>query len=117
MNTTYIIYFLVLAIACNGLAKLYLYLIQPEQLFSFVQKWIKYFATRNDFIYRSLGGCKVCTVQRFAELSYILLSVLFFNGWVLTLVFYPLFCGLVFYFSELTNRPINPIVNQQKLDL
>jgi len=117
MDSTYIIYFLVLAISCNGLAKLYLYLIQPEQLLSFVQSCIKYFDKRNDFIYRSLGGCKVCTVQRFAELSYILLSILFFQGWVLTLIFYPLFCGLVFYFSELTNKPITPIVNQQKLDL
>ena len=117
MTIEFIIYFFVLAMASNGLSRLYLYLIQPNELFSFVQPWIKYFETRNDFIFRSIGGCKICTMQRFADLTYILLSILFFQGWVYCIIFYFLFSGLSLYFSELTNKSIAPIVNHQKLDL
>jgi len=77
MTIEFIIYFFVLALASNGLSKLYLYLIQPNELFSFMQPAIRYFETRSEFIYRSIGGCKICTTQRFADIAYILLTLLF----------------------------------------
>jgi len=72
-----ILLFALFAFASNGLAKLYLYLIRKGQLFSFMQKPIVYLQDKKNplaiFAYKSIGGCEVCTIQRFADVAFIVL--------------------------------------------
>ncbi len=116
MTIEFIISFLIFALAACGLGNLYLYLIQPNQLLSFVENWLSFWKDKNVFIYKSIGGCGVCTIQRFGDLSYILLMIMFkVNVWYI-LPLYCLYGGLIFFFNGLKSKP-NPIVNSKTIDL
>jgi hypothetical protein len=117
MATNNILLFLMLSVGASGLGSLYLHLIKPMQLLSFMQKPLDYFKDKNVFMYKSLGGCKICTIQRFADVIFIAYALLTsLNIW-LVLPLYCVFGGLVFYATSLTEKSVNPIVNSQKLEL
>lgn len=117
METKFILLFVTLAFSISGLGNLYLHLIKPMQLLSFMQKPLDYFKEKNVYLYKSLGGCKICTIQRFADVAYIVLvcnSNL--NVWLI-LPLYCVFGGLVYYATSLNEKSVNPIMNSQKIDL
>jgi len=105
MGLDYIISLLVLALSVTGLSKLYAYLIHPNNLFGFVQKWLVWLKDRSEFTYRSIGGCNVCTTQRFADIFFILHSLYFSTFvWYWYIVVYILFGGLVFFLSGIFDK-------------
>lgn len=122
MYNSLIITFVAFAFACNGLGNLYLFLIREGQLFSFMQKALKHFEKKNVFIYKSIGGCETCTIQRFADIAFIVLILLnpirFFQNGVgnfLTWFFiYCLFGGLVFYATALVSKNETPKITKSK---
>ena len=110
--TEFIITYLVMSMAAVGTGKLYMYLIQQGQLFKFMQPIIAECKHINDFLFRSIGGCEVCTIQRFNDLSYIiLLSItddIFFESHILISLFgyfilYIFYAGLSFFFYSLVS--------------
>jgi hypothetical protein len=117
MATNNILLFLILSAGASGLGSLYLHLIKPMQLLSFMQKPLDYFKDKNVFMYKSLGGCKICTIQRFADVIFIAYALFTHMNIWLVLPLYCVFGGLVFYATSLTEKSVNPIVNSQKLEL
>ena len=117
METKEILLFIMLAVGASGLGSLYLHLIKPMQLLSFMQRFLDYFKDKNVFMYKSLGGCKICTIQRFADIIFIAYAILTHMNIWLVLPLYCVFGGLVFYATSLTEKSVNPIVNSQKLEL
>ena len=118
-----ILLFALFAFASNGLAKLYLYLIRKGQLFSFMQKPIVYLQDKKNplaiFTYKSIGGCEVCTIQRFADVAFIVLIYMspIHIHWLLWSFLYCLFGGLSFYATMLTQREQTPPKTTQKINL
>lgn len=118
-----ILLFALFAFASNGLAKLYLYLIRKGQLFSFMQKSIVYLQDKKNplavFAYKSIGGCEVCTIQRFADVAFIVLIYMspIQLHWLLWSFLYCLFGGLSFYATMLTQREQTPPKTTQKINL
>ena len=114
-----ILLFALFAFASNGLAKLYLYLIRKGQLFSFMQKPIVYLQDKKNplaiFTYKSIGGCEVCTIQRFADVAIIVLIYMapIHLHWLLWSFLYCLFGGLSFYATMLTQREQTPKTTQK----
>jgi hypothetical protein len=114
-----ILLFALFAFASNGLAKLYLYLIRKGQLFSFMQKPIVYLQDKKNplaiFAYKSIGGCEVCTIQRFADVAFIVLIYMapIHLHWLLWTFLYCLFGGLSFYATMLTQREQTPKTTQK----
>ena len=114
-----ILLFALFAFASNGLAKLYLYLIRKGQLFSFMQKPIVYLQDKKNplaiFTYKSIGGCEVCTIQRFADVAFIVLIYMspIHLHWLLWSFLYCLFGGLSFYATMLTQREQTPKTTQK----
>lgn len=108
--------YIVFAFSACGLGKLYLFLIRQGQLLSFMQKPLKYFENRNEFIYKSIGGCDTCTIQRFADVSFVVLVLLnpirFHHYLALTVILwffiYCLFGGMVFYATALIYKDETP---------
>lgn len=103
------LFYFVLCIASVGTGRLYLWLIRPNNLFGFIQPLLVELQNESTFLYKSIGGCDVCTRQRFTEFSYLL--VLFacnpLHGWY-NLIHIPLFVfygGLAFYFESLVTIP------------
>mgnify|MGYP006390172165 FL=1 len=118
-----ILLFALFAFASNGLAKLYLYLIRKGQLFSFMQKPIVYLQDKKNplaiFAYKSIGGCEVCTIQRFADVAFLVLIYMspILLHWLLWSFLYCLFGGLSFYATMLTQREQTPSKTTQKINL
>lgn len=128
MTIEFILTFFVFAMAANGLGNLYLYLIREGQLFAFMQKPIKYFSGKNGivakFIHKSIGGCEICTVQRFGDLSFAFFMSYFTMPGTLIIsilswfALYCLFGGLIFYFTAIASKQSNqPITKSQKIEL
>jgi len=114
----FILLYWTLCIASVGLGKLYAYLIQPGQLLSFMQPVIAEMKHHNQFVYKSIGGCDVCTRQRFTDLSFLLLITIappIIEGLILPLnillylVLYCLYGGLAFYFEAFVTQAPAPI--------
>lgn len=122
----FIIYYLVIGFSVYGLHELWMYCIHPEQIFGFVQKWITKYESKkgfhNEVIYKSLGGCKYCNRQRFADIGFLflILNVNPFMGYenLWHLFIYGLFSGYVlaintlidyFYQKRITNTAKNII--------
>lgn len=106
MSVEYILTFVVFCIGSFGLSNLYLYLIKQGNLFSFMNKYLLYFKNKNEFIFRSIGGCSICTTQRFADLSFIFLSSIYFDE-INKFYLLPLYClygGFTFWLFGL-NQP------------
>ena len=114
MTITDILLLLLFALFSASLGRLYMYLIQPHQLFGFVQKWL--LSTKSKVLYKSIGGCEVCTTQRFAELYFILYIVLTdLNFWLYILLFIG-YGSLVFNLGTMKQK-VNPIVKSKPLEL
>jgi hypothetical protein len=110
---TFFICYIILALSVAGFGKLVMVVIAPGEIFG---RWQKVLAkVRNEFWYKSLGGCATCTRQRLAELTFTGFAFFWnyqFNHFVFYLcplwlkVFlcigvYLLFCGLVIYFGSI----------------
>ena len=127
ITTTYILTFFVLCAGSVGLGNLYLYLITPGQLLSFVQPLLVSLSKVSshhkgiEFLYKSIGGCAVCTRQRFTDLSFIFLCFALPFNWWYVFPLYAIYGGLAFYFDALnTNRQTNitpPKIKQQTIEL
>ena len=124
MSLEFIFNFLVINIATVGLADLYLYLIQPNQLLSFIDRLIVKLQNKKHplliYIHKSIGGCKVCTMQRFLDITYIILLNLCHIHWAWWFPFYCLYGGLGFYFMAALNKQQpkkDRIVKIEKLDI
>lgn len=115
MQVDFILYYIIFAISSNGLASLYLHLIKPTQLLSFIGDYLPKLE-KYKFLYKSLGGCKICTSQRFADLSFIFLLILFPVKIIYILPLYCLYGGANFYFSSLVSKDIVQ-VKQQEINL
>lgn len=106
----YALLYFILCLSSVGLGKLYIYLIQPGRLFQFMQHVLVELKNESQFLYKSLGGCDVCTRQRFTDLSYVILLVIspsvFSNHHYITigllhLIMYCFYGGLAFYFESI----------------
>lgn len=121
MGIEFIITFAVLAFASCGLGNLYLYLIRRGQLLGFMQSVLEWIKPKSTFLYKSLGGCEVCTIQRIADLSFLFMVFLYgFTGaiWERALTWFAIYClygGLVFYASALASK--SPNITSKKLDI
>ena len=124
----FIIWFTVLCLASVGLGKLYSYMIQPGQILAFMQPVIAEMKHHNQFIYKSIGGCDVCTRQRFTDMSYIFLIMIMppilpdTNQVLLAIIYIFLYClygGLAFYFEAfVTQEPQqHPVIKSSKIEL
>jgi hypothetical protein len=115
--------FAVFSASSVGVGKLYLHLIKPGELFDFMQNILVEFKHENNFLYKSFGGCELCTRQRFTEVSYILLVAICnpFNGWynLFHLALFILFGGLSYFLDSLVPRITDQpqIIKSQKLEL
>lgn len=114
----FVLLFWTLCIASVGLGKLYAYLIMPGQLMSFMQPVIAEMKHHSEFIYKSIGGCDVCTRQRFTDLTYVLLIAIapptlpglnIVLNFLLYLALYCLYGGLAFYFEAFVTKSPAPI--------
>lgn len=124
-----IITFVVFAFAANGLGNLYLMLIRRGQLLSFMQKPINFLGNKTGkisiLIHKSIGGCETCTIQRFADISFFIVTYLNplrfhsnpFIHYGIWFVLYCLFGGLVFYATALLQRNAEPPKTTKKLEL
>lgn len=119
-----LITFVVFGFSACGLGLLYMVLIREGQLFSFMQGPINFFGQNegvlSNFIHKSIGGCEICTIQRFADISFIILILtspihLHFLLWFFL---YCMFGGLVFFATALIKKDEpGPTKTTQKLDL
>lgn len=122
--------FLVFAFSACGLGKLYLILIRHGQLLSFMQRPLRYLQDRKDpasiFAYKSIGGCDICTVQRFADVAFFFLVYTnqgtFHSNTILNILawffLYCLFGGMVFYATSLiTKDPPQPKKTTETIQL
>jgi len=105
MITSDILLFIVFSVASVGVGNLYLFLIRDGQLLGFMQHVIEEYKA-NQFIYKSIGGCNVCTRQRFVEIVYV---VFLFTCecqvyWWSAIIGYILFSGVAFYMDMLTKQ-------------
>lgn len=105
----YALLYLILCLSSVGLGKLYIYLIQPGRVFQFMQYVLVELKSESTILYKSLGGCDVCTRQRFTDLSYVLLLVIspspfsqhhYLTIFLLHLLMYCFYGGLAFYFES-----------------
>lgn len=127
ITTTYILTFLILCAGSVGLGNLYLYLITPGQLFSFMQPVLVSLSKVTtshkgiEFLYKSIGGCAVCTRQRFTDLSFIFLCFAFPFNWWFVFPLYAIYGGLAYYLDALnTNKQTNtitPKIKKQNIEL
>lgn len=127
MTIEFILTFFVFAMSANGLGNLYLYLIRDGQLFSFMQKPLIYFSSKkgliSKFIHKSIGGCEICTIQRFGDLSFaFFMSYFSMPGDVIitSISWFALYClygGLIFYFSAIASRQAQPKTTSKKIEL
>lgn len=127
MTIEFIITFFVFAMSANGLGNLYLYLIRDGQLLSFMQKPLIYFSSKTSliskFIHKSIGGCDICTIQRFGDLSFLFfMSYFSMPGDVIitSISWFALYClygGLIFYFSAIASRQTQPKTTSKKIEL
>lgn len=109
MSILFIIEFLVFSLASVGLGRLYLRLIRPGELLDFIQPHLAKFKASNVFLYKSFGGCDLCTRQRFTELTFLFFAfaspgLSLPEWWLRALVWFVLFMlfgGLAFYFESL----------------
>lgn len=125
MTTEFILTFLVFAFASVGCGNLFLFLIRPGQLFEFVQPALKYLQDKPGilakFIYKSIGGCGVCTVQRFTDLFFLFIVYWFELPGVKIQVFfewfglYIVFGGLSFYAQAIAQK--RPSETSKTIDL
>lgn len=108
--TEFILWYLVFSMSAVGTGKLYMYLIQPNQLFAFMQPVISEAKFINNFLYRSIGGCEICTIQRFNDFAYIVLlsitdSILPDSSLVIVItayiILYIMFAGLSYFMYSL----------------
>ena len=120
----FILYFFGIAICVVGLSDLYLHLISKGQFLDIMDSVLMKLKNISDkgskwalFAFKSLGGCKVCTTQRFADLGFILLVLLFTQKWYVWLIAYCLFGGLVFWLASFKNNEVNPIVKSKTIDI
>lgn len=104
---------LILSLATAGLGKLIMVVIAPGEIFGGWQRVLS--KIKNEFWYKSLGGCATCTRQRVAEIvfaGFVLMWNEMFGAWfyhlfplwlniVLSIGTYLLFCGLVIYFGSM----------------
>ena len=117
MTTEFILTFLVFAFASVGCGNLFLFLIRPGQLFQFVQLPLKYLSDKPGilakFLYKSIGGCGVCTVQRFTDFGFFFIVYWFeLPGclWQVLLEWFGLyivFGGLSFYAQAIAQKKPN----------
>jgi len=118
MTIQFLLSFIIFNISAVGLAKLYLALIQPNQLLSFMNKPLVWAQNNSKFIFKSIGGCTICTIQRFLDLSFIM--IVFANDINYWLVF-PLYClygGLGYYIASIQQeQPTQPKEIHQKIEL
>ena len=102
--------YIVFSISSTGLAMLYLFMIRKGQLFSFMQVPLNYLSDKKGvlaiFLYKSMGGCEVCTIQRFADVSFIVIILIssIHLHFLLWFFIYCLFGGMVFYASQIMNN-------------
>ena len=114
----FILYFAVFAASAVGLGNLYLHLIQPIAPLSFMQKALDWSKPKSEFLYKSIGGCKICTIQRFADLSFIFLMCINRPQWYFIFPLYCLYGGLVFYFQSVGNNGEKVVpVNSKNIEL
>jgi hypothetical protein len=124
----FILLYIILCIASVGTGRLYLYLIRPGNLFDFIQPLLADLKRENTFLFKSLGGCDVCSRQRFTELSYILLLAVapsifnnynVFIGIGFHIVLFCFYGGLAFYFDSLIHNQAGsgPEIKSQSLEL
>ena len=118
MTIQFLLSFIIFNISAVGLAKLYLALIQPNQLLSFMNKPLVWAQNNSKFIFKSIGGCTICTIQRFLDLSFIM--IVFANDINYWLVF-PLYClygGLGYYIASMQQEQVpQPKEIHQKIEL
>lgn len=126
ITTTYILTFFVLCAGSVGLGNLYLHLIEPGQLLSFVQNILVRLSksTMNksiEFLYKSIGGCAVCTRQRFTDLSFVFLCFALPFNWWFVFPLYAIYGGLAYYLESLNmnKQPNNiaPKIKKQNIEL
>ena len=122
MNTLiFIISYFIFCTASVGLGRLYIYLIQPNNLFEFMQSLLVDLKRENTFLYKSLGGCSICTRQRMTDIAYLFLVFMFnpLHGWynLAHIALYVFFGGLAFYLDSfgLSNNKELPIVKSEKI--
>lgn len=128
MSTEFVLTFMLLAFAVVGVGELYLHITSQGQFFDVMQRpltWLHARAERSGiakFAYKSLGGCRICTIQRFADLGALLLIFLFPEPWYFDLLTYVLFGGMVFYAqsrgqSQQQVQWRQPNIHSQNLDI
>lgn len=128
MSTEFVLTFMLLAFAVVGVGELYLHIISAGQFLDVMQRpltWLQARAERSGwakFAYKSLGGCRICTIQRFADFGALLLIYLFPEPWYFDMLTYVLFGGMVFYAQSRgqSQQPMQwrqPHVHSQNLDL
>lgn len=120
---TFILLYVTLGFSSMGLGMLYLYLIRKGQSLDFMQKLLKLLDDHRNplslFLYKSIGGCEVCTIQRFTDLSFVVLMILtplklHFTLWFIV---YCLYGGFVFFISNTMVTKTQPKITSEKIDL
>jgi len=126
MTIQFLLSFIIFNISAVGLAKLYLALIQPNQLLSFMNKPLVWAQNNSKFIFKSIGGCTICTIQRFLDLSFLMVMVItYLNSWITFPLYYwlifPLYCfygGLGYYIASMQQEQApQPKEIHQKIEL
>lgn len=127
MSIEFILTFILLAFSVVGVGELYLFAIRDGQFLDFMNRPLAWLNARMEksvaakFAFKSLGGCRICTIQRFADLTALLLFYLFPEPWYLDLLTYVLFGGMVFYAQSRGQEKgvewRQPNVHSQPLDL
>jgi hypothetical protein len=92
-----------IAIGVAGIGRLYAYCIQPGQIFDFMQSVLVWLQTRNKFWFKRLGGCAVCTIQNFIDITFLFVwwHLHTFLNWYQLLGSYLFLSGIAFYFYAL----------------
>lgn len=112
MDIQHILLLLTFSLFSASLGRLYQYLIQPTQLLGFVAKLLP--KIKNQFVYKSIGGCEVCTTQRIADLYFILYIYLTDLAWC---IYIPLYIGHGAFVFWLNIKRSATIVKSQNLEL
>jgi hypothetical protein len=118
ISIQFLLSFVIFNVSAVGLAKLYLVLIQPNQLLSFMNRPLLWAQNNSKFIYKSIGGCTICTIQRCLDLSFIMIVLTnHVNYWLI----FPLYClygGLGFYVASIQQeQKPQPKEIHQKIEL
>ena len=117
----FILYFFGMGVCVVGLSDLYLHLISEGQFLDIMNKPLYKLQQKESklakFAFKSLGGCKVCTTQRFADLGFILLVLLFTQKWYVWFISYCLFGGLVFWLASFKKNEVTPIVKTKTVEI